>query len=49
MGLTELALAECIQSGVIENHCIAIQFKQAHIISTIEIARFYAYAGMGQT
>ena len=47
MGLTELALAEFIQSGVIDNHCIAIQFKQAHIISTIEIAQFYA--GMGQT
>ena len=47
MGLAELALAEFIQSGVIDNHCIAIQLQQARIISTIDMARFYA--GMGQT
>jgi hypothetical protein len=47
MRLTEPALVVFIQSGFIDNHCIAIQFQQARIVSAIDMARFYA--GMGQT
>ena len=47
MGLTEPALGVFIQIGFMDNHCIAIQFQQARIVSTIDMARFYA--DMGQT